>query len=202
VSTMGDVLGSETVAASDALAARLDELQFDLGEGPCWDAVLTGMPVLQPDVHSPSVHSWPAFSAAIRDDEVASIFAFPLTVGTLRLGAVDLYSAKPSRLDHHEVRRGSEIAEDIARQLLRQSIRDIRKHENNEDEDDSIFSRRVVHQATGMVLAQLNISADDALMLIRGHAFASGRSVREIAQDVVARRLDFRSMEYPTEESR
>ena len=42
VSTVGGFLGSETVAASDEYAARLDELQFDLGEGPCWDAVRSG----------------------------------------------------------------------------------------------------------------------------------------------------------------
>jgi hypothetical protein len=39
VSTVGDLLGSETISASDALAFRMDELQFDPGEGPCWDAM-------------------------------------------------------------------------------------------------------------------------------------------------------------------
>ncbi|WP_411721609.1 hypothetical protein [Mycetocola sp.] len=38
ISTLGAFLGNETVAATDEIAARLDELQFDLGEGPCWDA--------------------------------------------------------------------------------------------------------------------------------------------------------------------
>ena len=42
VSTVGNFLGSETLSASDDVAARLDELQFDLGEGPCWDAVRSG----------------------------------------------------------------------------------------------------------------------------------------------------------------
>ena len=50
VSTVGEVLGSETLAASDERAARLDELQFDLGEGPCWDAMRSGTAVLQPDI--------------------------------------------------------------------------------------------------------------------------------------------------------
>jgi hypothetical protein len=41
---------------------------------------------------------------------------------------------------------------------------------------ESISSRREIHQATGMVLAQLNIAVDDAALLLRAHAFASGRT--------------------------
>jgi hypothetical protein len=52
-------------------------------------------------------------------------------------------------------------------------------------------SRRVVHQATGMVLAQLRLPADDARLVIHGHAFATGRPVIEVAKDIVERRLRF-----------
>jgi hypothetical protein len=52
------------------------------------------------------------------------------------------------------------------------------------------YSRREVHQATGMVLAQLGVAAADALLIIRGHAFARGRTVREVSADIVARRID------------
>jgi len=47
------------------------------------------------------------------------------------------------------------------------------------------------HQATGMVHAQMNISASDAALLLRAHAFSTGTSVREVASDIVARRIDF-----------
>jgi AmiR/NasT family two-component response regulator len=52
------------------------------------------------------------------------------------------------------------------------------------------YSRRIEHQATGMVLAQLNVSAADAHVIIRAHAYAHGRSVREISNEIVERRLD------------
>ncbi|WP_375372628.1 ANTAR domain-containing protein [Clavibacter capsici] len=48
-----------------------------------------------------------------------------------------------------------------------------------------------MHQATGMVIAQMGLSAADALLVLRGHAFATNRSVRDVANDVVERRLDF-----------
>ena len=57
--------------------------------------------------------------------------------------------------------------------------------------DDSPLSRREIHQATGMVLAQAGTSARDALLLMRAYAFAQGRTVRDVARDVVSRSLDF-----------
>jgi hypothetical protein len=64
-------------------------------------------------------------------------------------------------------------------------------------EDDSpwegAFSRREVEQATGMVLAQMGISGDDARVVLQGDAFATNRPVRDVAADVIARTLDFTS---------
>jgi hypothetical protein len=42
-----------------------------------------------------------------------------------------------------------------------------------------------------MILAQLDISAADAALLLRAHAFSSGRTVAEVASDVIERRIDF-----------
>jgi AmiR/NasT family two-component response regulator len=51
--------------------------------------------------------------------------------------------------------------------------------------------RLVVHQATGMIAAQLDASVTDALARLRAAAFESGRSVYEIAQDIVGRQVRF-----------
>ncbi len=110
VSTIGNFLGSETLSASDDVAARLDELQFDLGEGPCWDAVRSGRAVLEPDFTAESPTRWPAFAAAIHDDELRSIFAFPLAVGPLRIGAVDLYSLQRVNLNRTQTKQADEMA--------------------------------------------------------------------------------------------
>jgi hypothetical protein len=76
VSTLGDLLGNETLSSSSTLAKRIDELQFDLGEGPCWDALALARPVLEPDLRAAGGRVWPAFSVAVHD-EVGAIFAFP-----------------------------------------------------------------------------------------------------------------------------
>lgn len=155
VSTLGDLLGSETLSATDDRAARLDELQFDLGEGPCWDALRSSRPVLEPDVNHPQIF-WPAFSPALREHQVRSIFAFPLQVGSLRIGAIDLYSLEPVTLHETHARQATAMADVIGRKL-----------------------------------AQLELSADDARLVIHGHAFAVGTTMEEVAQDVLDGRLSF-----------
>jgi len=188
VSTVGDLLGSETVSASDELAARVDELQFDLGEGPCWDAMNLGRPVLEPRLKDHPRTVWPAFTPALSAHPVNSIFAFPLQVGNLHIGAVDLYSVDPVDLTSTQTRHAAALARAVGRHVLRRALEQI----GGEHEDvGNAFSRRLIHQATGMVLAQLRIPGDDARLIIQGQAYATGKSMMEIAQEIVDGRLSF-----------
>ena len=95
ISTLGGPFGTETVCASDTRTARIDELQFDLGEGPCWDALRMRRPVLTNDVKGSAHPAWPVFVEALGDVKVGALYAFPLAIGSLDIGAVDLYSGKP-----------------------------------------------------------------------------------------------------------
>jgi hypothetical protein len=187
VSTLGALLGNETVSASNRLAARIDELQFDLGEGPCWDALALARPILEPDLHSGTERSWPTFSVAVRDD-IGAIFAFPMIVGHLHIGAIDMYSVEPVQLEAEEARRAAELAGLLARNVLRIALTEIG---DADSEHARPLARRTIHQATGMVLAQLNISADDATLVIQGHAFASGRPMMDVADDILSGRIRF-----------
>ncbi|WP_241973347.1 GAF and ANTAR domain-containing protein [Cryobacterium sp. TMT2-15-1] len=191
ISTLGAPFGTETVCASDASAARLDELQFDLGEGPCWEALTTRRPVLNSDIRHHGNPAWPVFTQSIDETDVGSVFAFPMVVGTLDIGAVDLYSRRPRTLTGVQIADATMLVKIAARQVLR---RVLLSHTMKPDPDaDEGYSRRVVHQATGMVLAQLNVGASDALLILQGYAFSHARTVREVADDVVARKVDFTS---------
>lgn len=189
VSTLGALLGTETMSATDETAAKLDELQFDLGEGPCWDAMSAAAPVLEPDIRQRPVRIWPAFSDAVRSQDVGAIFAFPMLVGPLRLGAVDLYCSTPQQFSAVDTERSEALASAVSRLVLRRALTHLEQPEPLDP--GSPFFRRTLHQATGMVIAQLNIPPDDARLVIQAHAFATGRSVQEVAEDVLARILDF-----------
>lgn len=189
ISTLGRPLGSQTVCASDDVAARIDEIQIDLGEGPCWEALRTRRPVLETDIQNGGGEEWPGARAALRELPVGALYAFPMFVGDLGVGSVDLYRRSAGRLPHGDVREMTAVAAAAARHVLRRALDDL----GNVDDGmaDGPYSRREVHQASGMVAAQLSVSLDDAMLVLRGRAFASGRSVREVAADVVARRIVF-----------
>ena len=122
VSTVGALLGSETISATDALAARVDELQFDFGEGPCWDAMNLSKPVLEPALRTRPRRTWPAFSPAIERENVESLFAFPLVLGTLKIGAIDLYSSQPVRLTPTQAKHAETMAAVVSRHVLRHAL--------------------------------------------------------------------------------
>ena len=189
VSTLGDVLGSQTLSATDDRAARLDEMQFDLGEGPCWDALRTAEPVSEPAFDSDGVLRWPVFAEAARGENIRAIFAFPLIVGSLRLGAVDLYSDTSARLGQADSTRAAAMARVVSKNILRAALED---HLGDDIERaPSPMSRRRIHQATGVVLAQLGMPPDEARLIIHGHAFATERPVSEVAEAIVSGDLRF-----------
>jgi hypothetical protein len=57
--------------------------------------------------------------------------------------------------------------------------------------DGRVASRAEIHQATGMVLIQLGVTAPEALACLRAHAFVHGRLLIDVAREVVARRISF-----------
>ncbi len=189
ISTLGGLLGSETLSASDDVIARVDELQFDLGEGPCWDALATGLPVLEPDLRGRPTRTWPAFSPAVSDSDIAALFAIPLTVGPLRVGAIDMYDVRPRPLGETDLARATALAAGMSRIVLRRAIEQSGLEEGTEEARP--FSRRRIHQATGFVIAQLGVSAADAELLIRARAFAESRTMLDVADDILSRRRRF-----------
>lgn len=188
VSTVGELLGSETIAASDDTAARVDELQFDLGEGPCWDAMASRRAVIEPDIRAHPRKVWPAFSPALAQHEVGSLFAFPLVVGPLRVGAVDMYCTGAATLDPVQIQNATAMAAATGALVLRRALDAVG---GEYDDLGNASSRRLIHQATGVVIAQLRIPADDARLIIQGQAFGASRTMMEIAQEIIDGRMRF-----------
>jgi hypothetical protein len=182
-----------TISASDATAAKIDELQFVLGEGPHWDALRSGQPVLAPDLRVANRDDWPVLSGALADFDVGALFAFPLRTGAVTVGVVDLYRSSPGALSRSEI----VVAIDLAREVAPRAFQFAITLANDDEPPTTGFAvemRREVHQATGMILVQLDTTATEAFARLRAHAFASGISIQEVAKDVVQRRLNFRDL--------
>ncbi len=92
-----------SACTSDDVAALIEELQLTLGEGPCIDAYGQDRAVLEPDLATPLRPRWPAFSPPALDAGARAVFGFPLQVGAVRLGALNLYrdQSGPLSVDQH-----------------------------------------------------------------------------------------------------
>ncbi|MCW2778044.1 MAG: hypothetical protein JWN17_1769 [Frankiales bacterium] len=185
-----------TVCATDAVAARLEEAQFVLGEGPCVDASAGRSPVLLDDLLDLSRWTrarWPGFLEAAGEVGVRAVFAFPLRLGTVAFGALDLYRLTPGPLQADELRTALLTADVAALALLelREGKDLLRQAEDGAGEGAMTAFRYQVHGAAGMVKVQLGSTIEHALMHLRAFAFAEDRSIDDIAKDVLEGRLSF-----------
>lgn len=182
--------GAESlIAASDATAARLEELQFDAGEGPCTDAVALGRPVLHPDLVRTGVGRWPALAAPALQAGIAAVFAFPVHLGTAPVGALDLYRDTPGELSDTELAQGMAFAEAAGQVLAR-----LQEQAPGAIHPDLVAphdERLRVHQATGMISVQAAVGVNDALLLLRARAYSEGRGLVAVAGDVITKKISF-----------
>ena len=170
-------------------AGTITRLQAELGEGPCLQAYSSGVPVLLPDLAAEeAANRWPAFAAAALAAGLHSEFSLPLGGGRNGIGTLDLCRDTPGMLSDDQL-SDALAAADIARDAVLSG-----QYAPGGLEDllaAAGIDRLVVHQATGMIAAQLDDTMPNALARLRAAAFTSGRSIYDLAQDVVERRVRF-----------
>jgi hypothetical protein len=137
-----------------------------------------------------AVATWPLFAAQATALGYRSTWAWPLQLGAIRLGALTVFVAGVAEPDTAAVHRGASFA--LAATELVLLANDASSPSSiSQILDGSIERRAVVHQATGMVSAQLDIGLADALSVLRARAWAEGQSITELARAVVLRQRRF-----------
>jgi len=179
-----------SVCTTDAVSTLIEQLQYELGEGPCVDAYQQDRPVAEPDLAQPAIARWLGFTGPVVDAGVRAVFGFPLQVGAVRLGALNLYNDKPGPLTDDQHADALVMADIAAQALLLLQANAPPGTVAAELETNADF-QFVVHQASGMVAAQLEVSVGQALIRLRAHAFGNDRTLTDVARDVVDRRLRF-----------
>lgn len=179
-----------SVCATNEVSALLEQLQFELGEGPCVDAYHQERPVLEPDLATPATPRWIAFTGRALEAGVRAVFGFPLQVGAVRLGALNLYCDQPGSLTDDQHADALAMAEVAVQAVLLMQANAPPGRLAAELEQGGDF-HYVVHQASGMVAAELEVSVDQALIRLRAYAFGHDRPLTEVVDDVIARTLRF-----------
>lgn len=185
----GDVPWGSVCTTND-VSAVIEQLQYALGEGPCVDAYQQDRPVLEPDLAEPDTPRWLAFTGPAVEAGVRAIFGFPLQVGAIRLGALNLYCDRPGPLTDEQHADALAMA-GVAAQAVFVLQAGASPGKLAEALEAGADFQYVVHQASGMVAAQLDVSVGNALIRLRAYAFGNDRRLTEVARAVVARTLRF-----------
>jgi hypothetical protein len=192
VMVLRDGVPQASLCTTGHVSSVIEELQYTLGEGPCIDAHRTGTVIVEPDLAAPVLLRWPGFTPEALDAGARAVFGFPVRIGAVRIGALNVFRDRSGPLSDEQHADGLVMADVIARTILAFQANaepGALAVELNAD----IHS--VVHQAAGMVSVQLNISVGDALARLRAYAFGVDRPIAEVSRDVVARSLNFSSLE-------
>jgi ANTAR domain len=184
------------VFATDDIARRLEDIQFTTGDGPGVDAFALGSAMLVPDLDgspSPRTSAWPVFRETAEGLGVRAVFAFPLRLGAASLGVLTTYHVDPGALEGPSLATAARLC-DAASLALLDLIVGITEDADLSDSalslaSDAEYYRLEIYQAAGMVMEQLGVSIEVAMVRLRSHAFVTGRPTGEVAREIVRRRL-------------
>ncbi|NEB80006.1 ANTAR domain-containing protein [Streptomyces sp. SID14478] len=179
--------GLESVACSSATARSFDNLQFTLGEGPASDALNGSAEISVTDLARERADRWPLLLQEVARLRVRAVFCFPMTIGAIRIGVLSAtrFVAGPLKAQHRD---------DALALAAALTLWYLNGTEHESDHPDAVsfppgLQHAVIHQATGMVSAQLAIPLSDALVRLRAHAYGKSLPILDIAHDIVSRQL-------------
>lgn len=180
-----------SLCTSDGVSAAIEELQFSFDEGPCLDAFRDDAPVIEPDLTGSGRSRWPSFAPRAAAAGAAAVFGFPIAVGVVRLGALNLYRSTAGVLSGEQFEDCLALASIAGTTMIELQAQAPEGTLAPGLEAGANLELRV-HQAIGMVAAQAEVDVANALAMLRAHALDDGQTLRSVALDVVARELDFR----------
>ncbi|MEO7061205.1 MAG: GAF and ANTAR domain-containing protein [Lapillicoccus sp.] len=175
-----------TVAATDHCAARLEDLQEVVREGPGWSAHRDFEAVSGDLSESPA--RWPTLAAAaVEEMGPMWMCAAPIRAGSELIGVLTLHGPTTGQ----DVTTGHDSAVVVAELGTVQFLADVvgaalfAAVDSQIERGDSWIERAKVNQAGGMVSSQLSVPIADALALLRAHAFTGGISLVDVADQVL-----------------
>ncbi len=178
------------VGVSDQVTEAVEQIEYTLGQGPCMAAYRNTAPVFDTDLADDGVVGWPEFRRGALEVGVRAAFGFPLLVERVCMGALNLYQDRAGALTDDQFADALVVARLVSRQVLSWQA-DAPPGTVAWQFERPPSNRVEVHQATGRISVQAEISLTDALVLLRAYAFSHDRPVGDVAADVAAGRVRF-----------
>jgi hypothetical protein len=190
---MTDRDGPLSLSRCGTVTAGLEMCQLSSGQGPGRDAMEASALISTPDLSTLEPGQWPTFAAAAADLGIRAVFAVPVAVAGAPAGVLFLCRDSPGGLTEPEL-AGAFLAAELAALPLLDVLADnaapaVQGIQPSAESDFGWLPRAEVYQAVGIIAAQLGVPAAEALLRLRGYAFANDMNVYEVALRVIKQNL-------------
>ena len=166
----------QTPAASDERAARADQLQHELGEGPCLDAIWQQNTVQIDDLTTEQ--HYPDWSRRVAEQTgIRSSLSLQLFTNEDSLGALNLYSPQPQAFDAETRGKGLAFAAQAAVAL--------RSAQDKEDLRAAMTTRNLIGQAQGILMERYKMTAERASAVLSRVSQDTNVKLRDVAQRLI-----------------
>ncbi|MCU1573307.1 MAG: response regulator receiver protein [Micrococcaceae bacterium] len=172
-----------TVASSQQGAVRLDEAQYDAGDGPCLTAIREQIIIHVPEMGDE--HRWPNFRAVAKYEGVGSSLSVPLALEGEAEAGLNLYSTRSHGFDGQDIDSVQEYVRHASK-ALRLAVRISRLAETKNNLVAALESRTVIDLAVGAIMAQNRCSQDAAVKILKLASSARNMKLRDVAETVVS----------------
>jgi len=167
----------DTPASSDEVGRLVDAIQYEVGEGPCLEALRQHQTFSTDDLLTEA--RWPRFSRrAAEETGVRSMVAFRLFADQETMGALNLYAKAPGAFTEDAVNMGVVFAAHASVAL--------NAAQTEEELRAAIDTRDVIGQAKGILMARQHVTADEAFSILRKASQRLNLKLRDVAGTVAA----------------
>ncbi|GAB3050747.1 GAF and ANTAR domain-containing protein [Intrasporangium mesophilum] len=169
-----------TAASTDQVARRIDQIELEVGEGPCVDAILDEAYQHDADLTTATT-PWPRFTERIvSETPVRSAIGYRLLLDGDKVGALNLFSDTPGALSERSADTGAVIASFASVALMA-----IRAREEAASLRQGLQSNREIGKAVGLLMAAHHISGEAAFELLRSTSQDLNMKLSHVAAQVI-----------------
>jgi GAF domain-containing protein len=173
-----------TVGSSDATAAAFDETQYSQGDGPCLEAMRTGVIIEVSDATSET--RWTPYLTHATDQGLGASLSTPITANGATIGVMNVYAPTPRTFTPEQRARVQTYA-DQAAAAIAMATRLAHHSQLTDDLRAAMASRTTIDQALGILMGQLHCTADDAFAVLRNMSQDTNTKLREVAAAIITR---------------
>jgi ANTAR domain len=188
------------LGASDDAATCAERLQFTTGQGPCLDAVRSGDTVLAG--RDQILDSWPAYGHELfAQTPYGAVISMPLAITPVAHGALDLFFTDQPMMSRVSLADATEVQSRITEAFQLTPVLTAAEHNQSELPEPawlhgpSARDRGHVWIAMGMVMTRYELAATDALALLRAHAYGTGTTLDQLAEDLISGQRDVAALQ-------